>query len=730
MIYRDQLAKTFSRIAQALKISKHDERPLAYIVQIIREHFHAEVCSLHECHQDTLTLAAIDKYNPSLEKRKPQDPQKLQELIALVLEKRGAVFAQDRAAVPLVYQEKIVGVLTLQRNQLNGFDLPERQFLEFIVLQLAGVIQSLTIAERAKKEMKKNQASLVFQGIAVSSGFGIGPALLLHEGITSTVFSKPDLSSQSTQSEQGKLKAALQKTLEDLSHLEKSVEKKFSKEESDIFYSQQIMLSDINFLKKLESSTDQGKSALEAVDEVLKEYMHQFSKSKNPRLEEIVIDFKELKQRILKNLLGIESHQEKENWTGVLVAHSLGPSDTIHLDASKLLGIVTMTGGLTSHAAILARSLGIPAVMGAAEIMQKIHPGDLLIVDGSKGEVIVNPDSSSLDAYELFEKKHVAELVDLNATASETAVTLDGHVIHLEGNVSFISDIKKLRYFGAEGIGLFRTEFLFLKGKNLPNENEQFDIYCQIIKEAEGLPVTFRILDTGGDKPIEALCIEKETNPFLGYRSIRLMLSHPEILKIQLRALLRSSAFGSIRLLIPMISGMEEVDATKKILEEVKKNLSDENISYDPQIPFGLMIEVPSAVAMVSLLVQEADFLSIGSNDLTQYSLAVDRNNERVASFFEPLHPAVISFISQVASAGLTAQKPVGICGEMASDPFVIPLLLGLGISSLSMIPSSILVAKKLIRNLNQQEAQEMAKQALQASRIEEVKSILRRFQN
>jgi phosphoenolpyruvate-protein phosphotransferase len=722
MVLRDSSSETFSQIARTLKVSKHDERPLTRIVQIVREHYHAKACSLYELRRGILTSVAADKNDSSLEKVEPSTQQKL---VDLVIEKKEVMCVQETVAAPLLYQEEVVGVLTLQKESPNRFTLSESQFLEFIALQLAGAIQSLTITERARNQNRKDQPSVVLKGIGVSSGFGIGPALFLHEGITSIGFSKTDLSSHSTKKEWEKLQAALKKTLEDLSHLEKRIEKKFSKEESDIFDSHQVILSDLRFQKKLEDEIERGKSALEAVGDVLQGYMQQFDKMKNPRLEEMAVDLEELRQRVLENLLGMESRQEKEDWEGILVAKKLGPSDTIRLDPKKLLGIITMTGGPTSHAAILARSLGIPAVMAVVGMMENVHPGDLLIADGDKGEVIVNPGPSILHDYELLEEKTVAEMVDLNAIAYEPAVTLDGHLIHLEANSSFVSDLRKLRYFGAEGVGLFRTEFLFLKGKELPKESEQFDIYCQMIQAAGGLPITFRMLDAGGDKFIEALSTEKEENPFLGYRSIRLTLSQPHLLKTQFRALLRASAFGSIRLLIPMISGMEELDAIKEILETVKRELSHEKISYDPHISLGLMIEVPSAVPMIRFLIQHADFLSIGTNDLTQYTLAVDRNNERVACFFEPLHPSVLSFISQVAEAGLKIQKPVGICGEMASDPFIIPLLVGLGITHLSMIPSRILEAKKVIRQLNYQVAQKMAKRVLQASRIKEVKAIL-----
>ena len=734
MLFNDQFAKPFFRIAQALKVSQHGKDPLTHIVEIVREHFHAKSCSLYEYRKGGLILVATDKDDPSI---RTIEANTLQELMDLVVRKQEAVFTRAThvgersysiAAVPLVYQEKVVGVLTLQTNQPHGFNPSENQFLEFIALQVASVIQSLIIARRAEKQFKKGQHTIVIKGIGVSSGFGIGPALFLHPGITTLGFSKTDLSSNSIRVEGNKLQAALKRTSDDLNHLEDRVEENFSEDESAIFYSHRIILLDPVFLKKLDDEINSGKGALEAVGDVLQEYITQFGEIKNSRFCETAIDLEELRQRILEHLLGMESRQEKEDWSGILVAKSLGPSDTMRLDASKLLGIITMAGGPTSHAAILARSLGIPAVMGAVGIMEKIKPGDLLIVDGDKGKIIGHPEPSILHDYELLEKERLKEIVSLNAVAYEPAATLDGHSIHLEANASFTSDLSKLRSFGAGGVGLFRTEFLFLKKRRLLSESEQFDSYRQMIADAGGLPITFRIMDAGGDKIVESLQMEKEENPFLGYRSIRLTLSQPEILKTQLRALLRASAFGSIRLLIPMISGMEEVDAIKKILEAVKKELSRKKISFDSQIPFGVMIEVPSAVPIAHLIIEHADFLSIGTNDLTQYTLAVDRNNERVARFFEPLHPAMLSFISQVASVGSKAGKPVGICGEMASEPFIIPLLVGLGITNLSMIPAGILAAKKVIRELNYQEAREMAKQALQSSRIQEVKDILTRF--
>jgi signal transduction protein with GAF and PtsI domain len=354
------LAKTFSRIAKALKVSKHGHHPLGHIVQIVREHFLAEVCSLFEIRNGILKMVASDGNYPSSGMKKPDYPENLSEITCAG---KKAVFNHDSGVIPLLYHEKIVGVFTIRKKEAEGFTLPERDFLGFIGIQLAGAVRTLTITKQAKHQLRKNSATFSIQGIPVSSGFGIGPAFFLHSGITTKGFSKLDSSLQSKKEEGVKLREAFQKTSSDLSQLMKKFETKFSGEELGIFNSHKAILADPDLLKKMELEIQIGKSALEAVGGVFQTFMLQFGNRRIPGFDKTSVDLEELKQRLFENLLGMDSRRDKENWEGILVAKSLGPSDTIRLDPGKLLGIVTMTGGPNSHAAILARSLDIPAVM-------------------------------------------------------------------------------------------------------------------------------------------------------------------------------------------------------------------------------------------------------------------------------------------------------------------------------------------------------------------------------
>jgi len=346
-------------------------------------------------------------------------------------------------------------------------------------------------------------------------------------------------------------------------------------------------------------------------------------------------------------------------------------------------------------------------------------------VDGNKGLVYINPEREVLLEYEKIQEKFADRMVILQKLAGEKAITLDGHEISLQANVGRASDLKSLRYVGAEGVGLYRTEFAFISKKSLPGEEEQFQLYKQIMEEAEGLRITFRILDAGGDKPIASLNLANEPNPFLGYRSIRLSLSKPEILEVQFKALLRASALGQIRIMVPMISSIEEMVAVKKIFEEAKSELDSKNIPFDEQVPLGIMIEVPSAVTLSHFLVHHADFFSIGTNDLIQYTLAVDRNNEKVAAFYEPFHPAILSAVWKVAQVGLQHKKPVGVCGEIAGDPMMGCLMIGLGVTQLSMIAANIPLMKKVIRESKFEELKQIADKALKSSTTEEIMKVL-----
>ncbi len=738
--------KTLSHIASILQKSHPAENPLAHIVTLVRHQLEVDVCSLYLLMDKTLILVATDGLHPS---SIGQVRMEIHEgLTGLAIEKLQPVIVNEAshhprfkyfpetgeekfhsfAAVPLMERHQVVGVLTLQTVESHIFTPQEIEVLKLIAFQLAGVIQNLVTLEILQREVKHEKKPLQLQGIAVAPGFGVGPACFLRTGEAPVLLPLGSSQNLDPKEEWKKLKTALQKASQGLMRLEKKLFKKFSKQESDIFYSHRMILSDPTFLKKLKHEIQKGVSAAEAVSQIIGTYIHEFEKIEDPYFKERSADLEDLRQRVLENLLGKMSPKHPEKAEGILIAETLVPSDTARLDPERIKGIITSRGGLTSHAAILARSLGIPAVMGVGNELAKIHPGNLLIVDGSEGKIYVHPEQRVLQKYERIQEEQANQIVHLQKFAGETSCTLDGRRIHLEANIGLFSDLQKLRYFGAEGVGLYRTEFPFMMRKKLPDEEEQFDLYRKIVEEAAGLPITFRILDAGGDKPIESLGVPTESNAFLGYRSIRLFLKRPEILQTQLKALLRVSAYGPIRLLIPMISGMEDLRMVKEIFSLAQKELAKKGKPHAPQIPFGIMIEVPSAVQLVHLLLREVDFLSIGTNDLIQYTLAVDRNNERVASFFEPLHPAILASLAQITEAGKKQKKTVGVCGEMAGDPKLVPLLVGLGITQLSMMPSSIPLVKQVIRNLHYEETQKWMGDILQKVTVQEVRELVDPF--
>ena len=743
---RHDSIRTLSTIARILQKSKPEENPLAHIVTMVRDQMKVDVCSLYLLQDKDLTLVATDGLDPSSVGKVRMNID--EGLTGLAIEKLQPVIVNQAslhprfkyfpetgeekfdafAAIPLMNREEVVGVLTIQAAAPRKFDPQEIEILELIAFQLAGVIQNLVALEILRVDRAPPKRTLHLQGIAVAPGFGIGTAFFLRPGISPVILPSQRPQSATPEKEWKKLSSAIRKTSQDLLRLEKKLQKKFSKRESDIFYSHRMILLDPTFVKRLKGFIHQGMSAVEAARDVIGDYIQEFEKVEDPHFRERAADLEDIRQRLLEHLLGAKRTNTQETGHGILVSETLVPSDTTRLNPEKVQAILTEKGGVTSHAAILARSLGIPAVMGIPHVISKIQPGDLLIVDGNTGSLYVNPAPEVLREYEKIQEEYADQIVHLQKLIGQPAVTQDGHRVHLEANIGLVSGLKKLREFGAEGIGLYRTEFPFIAQKKLLNEEEQIKVYRQIIQEVHGMPVIFRLLDAGGDKPIESLSLENEANPFLGYRSIRLSLSRPEILHTQLRALLRVSKDGPIRLLVPMISGVEEIVSVRKILEEVKKDLTQKKIAFDSSIPFGLLIEVPSAVWMAGRLVETCDFFSIGTNDLIQYTLAVDRNNAQVAQFFEPLHPAILQSIAHVVKIATAAGKPVSICGEIAGDPRIVPLLVGIGVTTLSMIPSTIPMVKNTIFGLNYRAAKKMADRMVLASTVEEAKGYLEAF--
>jgi phosphotransferase system enzyme I (PtsI) len=410
----------------------------------------------------------------------------------------------------------------------------------------------------------------------------------------------------------------------------------------------------------------------------------------------------------------------------IVVAHDLAPSDILQIDKSKVMGVVTDLGGKTSHSAILARALEIPAVVGLERITQELADGIPLILDGFTGTVIVNPDQETFREY--LKRKQFQEYLgrELKKLRDLPAVTVDGHRVSLQGNVEFLEEIPSLASHGAEGIGLYRTEMLFFNRPSPPDEEEQYATYAEVVRQMAPKQVTIRTLDVGGDKFVPDLNLADEMNPALGLRAIRLSLREPILFKSQLRAILRASALGPVRIFFPMISGVSEVRAARALLEEAKAELRAEGKPFDESMPVGIMIEVPSAVLVADLLAREVDFFSVGTNDLIQYTLAIDRTNEHLSSLYEPLHPAVLRSLKIVVDAAHAAGIPVCMCGEMAGEAEFLPILLGLGFDELSMNGPAIARVKRILRRCSREDAREIVARAMGYATALEVESFLK----
>ncbi len=493
--------------------------------------------------------------------------------------------------------------------------------------------------------------------------------------------------------------------------------------EAAIFKSHGLMLRDPDFVGQIERMIlDESVNAEWAVKTVADSLIQIFESMGNDYMKARSDDVKDISDRVLKLLLqvgGVDLSNLREK--SVVVAREITPSDISQLDRENTLGIVSETGGKSSHSAILARTLEIPAVMGVREILDYVENGDLIIVDGETGQVFINPDDETVARYEDLLEKYECFKKSLSEIRGMSTVTLDGVEIELAANVASPKDLDDVFKNDGEAIGLYRTEFLYLDSSLLPPEDLQFEDYKNVVEAMEGRPVIIRTLDIGGDKKLDYLAIPEEENPFLGYRAIRLCLDRQEIFKVQLRAILRASVFGCVRILFPMISSLEELRAAKKILEETKEELRKEGIPFDESVQSGIMVEVPSAAILSDYFAKEVDFFSIGTNDLIQYTVAVDRGNEKLSHLYSQFHPAVLRLIKTVIDNGREAGIWVGMCGESAGDPKLIPVLLGMGLKEFSMTASSILQARWIIRNLRKSDLEQAAEKVLSLPTAEDV---------
>ncbi|MBS3970214.1 MAG: phosphoenolpyruvate--protein phosphotransferase [Clostridia bacterium] len=566
----------------------------------------------------------------------------------------------------------------------------------------------------------------MLEGIAGSKGIAIGK-VFIYEKVTMTV-SNNIIAEEQTSLELEKLKKAIAISKQQISSIKEKTLIEFGEDKAQIFEAHLMILEDPVVIKEIKGLIINSKiNAAFAVNTVINNYYGQFAELDDDYLKERAADIKDVGSRLLRNITGCEYKTLADlKEEVIIVAHDLTPSDTAQLDKRYVLGFATEIGGKTSHTAILANTLEICAVLGLENITKKLKNGDYLILDGFEGKVIINPNDEQIKKYSQKKKEYEVLKKGLLKLVNLPAVTTDGKCIKIAGNIGNPNDIKAVIENGGEGVGLFRTEFLYINRDELPSEEEQLQAYKKVAEAAGGKPVIIRTLDIGGDKQVDCLIIQEEQNPFLGYRAIRLCLDQRDIFKAQLRAILRASIYGQILIMFPMIADIMEIRVAKDVLKEVKVELSQRGVKYDRNIKVGIMIEIPSAAITADIIAHEVDFFSIGTNDLCQYTLAVDRTNEKLSYLYQPFHPSMIRLIKHVIDSSHKEGKFTGMCGEMAGDPLAALLLVGMGIDELSMNSSSIPHVKNIVRSISYEQAVEIASKALKLSTSDEIINFLK----
>lgn len=563
----------------------------------------------------------------------------------------------------------------------------------------------------------------MIKGIAASSGIAIAKAYkLVMPDLTVTKTTIEDVEKEIACYEE-----AMAKTAKDLEMIKEAASKNLSAEEAAVFDAHALVLSDPEMKSQVEDKIKNEKiNAAAALDEVANTFIAMFESMDDDYFRERAADIKDVSRRLLAALLGKQlPNPALIDEEVVIIADDLTPSDTAQLNKNLVRGFATNIGGRTSHSAIMARSLEIPAVVACKTITSEVNDNDMIILDGSEGLVIINPSDEEITTYEKKRDDYVAYREELKKLKDEKTVTTDGHHVELVANIGSPKDIEGVLENGGEGVGLYRTEFLYMESAELPTEEEQFNAYKAVLEGING-PVVVRTLDIGGDKEIAAIDLPKEMNPFLGVRAIRLCFQREDIFRTQLRALLRASVYGDLRIMFPMIATLQEFRQAKALLLEEKEKLTNEGVAISPNIQVGIMIEIPAAAVLADQFAKEVDFFSIGTNDLIQYTFAADRMSSSISYLYQPFNPSILRLVKNVIDAAHKEGKWVGMCGEMAGEAMAAPLLLGLGLDEFSMSATSVLGQRKLIRSLSKVEMEKLANEALQKGTMEEVVELVK----
>jgi phosphotransferase system enzyme I (PtsP) len=742
---------------------------LRRIVHTIADDMSMEVCSiyLYDREQRTLTLAATRGLDPSSVGHVSMSVD--EGLTGIAVQSMEPVMAVDALAhprykyfpetgeeryhsflgVPVVGRGRPLGVLIVQTSRRRRFTLAEVRLFKAIAVHLSGVLAQVrlrarlatTEEERLAYEGRMREAmdrlahyeppsvqrpAIVpgararITGFGAAPGFGTGRAHLLTTAVKPSDF--PAQRRVPPGRERRRLHQALRRAAQDLERTKTRICATVPEVDGAIFDSQKLMLEDPSFVGRAEELIQDGSSAEAAVDQTVTELVAKFDELDNAYMKERSSDVCDIGQRVIRRLLGIDDQAMSLKSAVVLVAGDVALSDLAVLEHDNLKAIVLASGGVTSHASILAKSLEIPTVVGVEHAEEAIRQNDQLIVDGNAGVVYVNPTAEVLREYDRLRREYSAFNRDLESLRDLPAVTPDGHRVHLSANIGLLSDLNMARLHGADGVGLYRTEVPFISHRDFLGEEEQVALYNRVVEGMGGKPVTIRTLDLGADKYPRYLRVPREDNPFLGWRSIRISLELPQLFKEQLRAIWRVSHRGPVRIMFPMISSLDEIRQVKELLGEARDEAEAAGHALGADMSVGMMLEVPAAMHLAAHFAEEVDFFSIGTNDLIQYVLAVDRNNRKVGPLYQPLHPAVLQCLAGAVTAAKEAGRSVSLCGEMATDPACSLILIGLGIDELSMGPFFIPVIKRVIRSVDFSTARQLATDVLELATVKEVK--------
>jgi phosphotransferase system enzyme I (PtsP) len=739
----------------ALILQSHDlTETITNIVDLVAQRAKSDVCSLYLLDSDnkTLTLratkgldkSAIGKVSLKIGEGLTgsvaanqqilavQDPQKhpAYRYFSETREERFSTFV----GIPLLDRNLSIGVLVIQTAAPHLYAEQELATLSTIAFQVASIVVNarlldaidqfqLHTTQDAIKEVPELEDPQVLRGKTAYPGVATGPANLIdHKFGFADILEDCNID---VNREVKLLDEALRQTRIQTLYLEKRVAEKLSQEDAAIFHTHLMILEDRGFIDRLHSTIEEGHSAPYALKTVISGYVEAFGQMEDAYLRERAADMEDIGRRLLANLTGKETDGLHLNHPGILVAKRLLPSDMAILDHDKIQGMVLESNEANAHSVIMAKALGIPAIIGVANATTLINPDATLILDANSGAVYQNPHQTVIDEYQRLEQDSLLQQERLSELKDVPAITSDGIRIHLRANIGLVSDVSVARRNGAEGVGLYRTEFPYMTHKSFPGRQAQYQLYKKVIQEFDGSPVTIRTLDIGGDKVLPYFNMPKEDNPFMGWRSVRVSLGNREIFQTQIEAILMAALHGPVKMLFPMISNMAEVRACKDVVAAAKESLTQEGVPFSDKISLGAMIEVPAAVRITKHLAKELDFFALGTNDLIQYLLAADRSNPKVESYYDPLHPAVLHSLHEITEAARSQKIDVCVCGEMSTDPTCMFALIGLGIHEFSLSAPYIPQLKQLVRRIDAEQASKISAQCLDEGDSSTIRKIL-----